>query len=146
MPLDRPETWLAVHGLLLAFLWEMLQMPFYEMGALTVWQVTIRCGLASIGDAGIMVFAYLIASRTAKDRYWLHGSNWRPLAVFLATGQIVTIAVEVVALRNAWGWSYSERMPVLGEIGLVPALMWIIVPLLALALAGRSTRSACTAR
>lgn len=70
MPLDRPETWLAIHGLLLAFLWEMLQMPFYEMGASTV----------------------------------------------------------------------------LGEIGLVPALMWITVPLLALALAGRSTCSACTAR
>lgn len=137
--LDRPETWLAIHGFLLAFLWEMLQMPFYDMGELSAWQVTVRCGLASFGDAGIMVFGYTVASRFAKDWYWLHRLNWPPMVVFLATGQIVTISIELIALRVPWGWSYSERMPILWEIGLIPVLMWIAVPLLALALARRSS-------
>lgn len=139
MNIDKPETWLAVHGFLVAFLWEMLQMPFYEMGALTAWQVTTRCALASFGDAGIMIFAYLVASLVANDRYWLRRPKWKPVIAYLVTGEMITIAVEFVALRVPWGWSYSERMPILWEIGLVPVAMWIAVPLVALALAARST-------
>ena len=142
MQVDRPETWLAVHGYLIAFLWEMLQMPFYAMDGLTVWQVTVRCGLASLGDAGIMVAAYFVASLIVRDRNWLHNRHWRAVLVYLATGQILTVSIEFLALRMPWGWTYSERMPVLWEIGLVPVLMWIVVPLLALGLAARSTRTA----
>lgn len=138
--LDRPETWLAIHGYLIAFLWEMLQMPFYAMGELSAWQITVNCSLASFGDAGIMVFAYLIASWAGNDRYWLRSLKLRPLIVFLATGQILTFVIEFIALRAPWGWNYSERMPVLLGIGLIPLVMWTVVPLLALALAARSLR------
>lgn len=140
MRVDRPETWLAIHGFLIAFFWEMLQMPFYAMDGLTVWQVIVSCGVASFGDAGIMVFAYLVASLAARDRYWLRRLNYRPLFAYLATGQIVTIAIELLALRMPWGWNYSERMPMIGEVGLVPLLMWIAVPLTALALTVRTAR------
>ena len=146
MRADKPEIWLAIHGYLIAFLWEMLQMPFYMMSGLTAWEVTVRCSLATFGDAGIMVLAYLIASLVAHDRNWLHKLGWRPVLAYVATGQIVTIAIELVAVRVPWGWSYSERMPLVWEIGLVPVLMWIIVPLLALALAARSTRAAYLAQ
>ena len=44
-------------GFLIAFVWEMLQLPFYEAGGLTPAQAAYRCGLASFGDAGIMVVA-----------------------------------------------------------------------------------------
>ena len=140
MKIDKPETWLAIHGYLIAFAWEMLQMPFYDMGGLSPWQVTVNCSLASFGDAGIMVFAYLAASWAAKDRYWLHSGNRRSLAVFLAAGQAVTLAVEYVALRVRWGWEYSDRMPTILGFGLVPIVMWIVVPLAALGLARRSSR------
>jgi hypothetical protein len=138
--LDRPESWLALHGFFVAFLWEMLQMPFYSMDGLSAWRVTVYCGLASLADAGIMVFAYFVASCTAKDRYWLQSSEWPQLVTFLGVGQVVTITLEFIALRSPWGWSYSESMPVLMGIGLIPVLMWILVPLLALALAVRSAR------
>jgi len=26
--LDKPETWIAIHGFLVSFAWEMFQMPF----------------------------------------------------------------------------------------------------------------------
>lgn len=136
--MDRPETWLAIHGFLIAFLWEMLQMPFYSMGDLTTWQVTLRCGLASLGDAGIMVISYLAASLVARDRNWLHRSRRPALFSYLAAGLVITIAIEHVAIRVPWGWSYSERMPEIWGIGLIPILMWIVVPLFSLALSARS--------
>ncbi|NCP20359.1 MAG: hypothetical protein GW855_14540 [Erythrobacter sp.] len=136
---DKPEVWLALHSFLVAFVWEMFQMPFYEMGASTAWQVTTRCALASFGDAGVMVFAYSVATLIARNRQWLHHATWKPLMAFLLTGEVITIAVEFVALRVPWGWNYSARMPVLWGIGLIPIAMWLVVPLAALRLAAPRT-------
>ena len=135
---DRPETWLAIHGFLVAFVWEMFQMPFFEMGDLSVRQVTMNCALASFGDAGIMVAAYLAASWFAGDRRWLARPGWASLAAYLANGQAITIAVEILAVRVPWGWSYSSLMPRIMGVGLVPVVMWIVVPLIALGLTSRS--------
>ena len=140
MRVDRPESWLALHGFLVAFVWEMLQMPFYSMDGLSIWRITVNCTIASVGDAGIMVIAYAVASVVAKNRYWLHNRAALPLATYLGTGQVITIAVEFWALRSNWGWRYAEKMPELFGIGVVPLLMWIVVPLVALALAARSSK------
>lgn len=137
---DRPEVWLAVHGYLVAFMWEMLQMPFYEIDYLSPWEATVNCNVASLGDAGIMVFAYAIASGVSKDRYWLHENKKAALSVFLGTGLIMTLAIEYLATTASWGWRYSALMPTLFGRGLVPVVMWIVVPLVALGLASRSTR------
>ncbi|ABC64971.1 hypothetical protein ELI_14395 [Erythrobacter litoralis HTCC2594] len=138
--LDRPESWLAMQGFLVAFVWEMLQMPFFDMDHLSGWQQTKNCALASFGDAGIMVFSYLIARAFAGRQYWLHDSRPGPLATYLATGLTVTVAVELLAVRVPWGWEYSELMPKLAGIGLVTIAMWIVVPLVSLTLAARLTR------
>lgn len=136
--LEKPETWVAINGFLLAFVWEMLQMPFYDMSGLSTWQATNNCGFATFGDAGIMVFAYWVATRSAPDRLWLRQWRVRPLAFYLSVGMVITIVVEHFALKSGWGWTYSETMPTIGAIGLVPILMWLIVPMLTLALARRS--------
>ena len=39
--LEKPETWIAINGFLLAFLWEMLQMPFYDIGAVSYTHLTL---------------------------------------------------------------------------------------------------------
>ena len=138
MKLDRPETWLAIHGYLIAFLWEMLQMPYYAMSHLSAWETTINCSLASLGDAGSMVFAYFVASWAVNDRYWLSSRIRKPVMVFLVTGLVITLVVEYFATSAAWGWKYSAKMPTLLGIGMVPIVMWIVVPLIALGLASRS--------
>ena len=138
MKLDRPETWLAIHGYLIAFLWEMLQMPYYAMSHLSAWETTINCSLASLGDACIMVFAYFVASWAVNDRYWLSSRIRKPVMVFLVTGLVITLVVEYFATSAAWGWKYSAKMPTLLGIGMVPIVMWIVVPLIALGLASRS--------
>lgn len=58
----HPALWIAIFGILIAFAWEMLQLPFYQSGGLSPAEAARRCGLASFGDAGIMVAAYLGAS------------------------------------------------------------------------------------
>ncbi|AKM07504.1 hypothetical protein [Pelagerythrobacter marensis] len=141
--LDRPEAWLAIHGFLVAFVWEMFQMPFFVSAGLSVWQVTMRCGLASFGDAGIMVIAYLGTSWIKKDMTWLQRPERLSLIAYLAIGLAITVVVEFVAVRVPWGWRYSDLMPEIFGIGLIPLLMWVVVPLTSLAL---TARSACADR
>lgn len=128
----RPEVWLALQGFLVAFLWEMLQMPFYEMIGMTAWEVTRSCALASLGDAGIMVLAAWIADRTTGNLLWAERLSPRPLGIYLAVGLGVTVVIEWWALRSAWGWQYGDTMPTIFGIGLVPIGMWVVVPVISL--------------
>lgn len=136
--LDKPETWIAIHGFLVSFAWEMFQMPFYAMDQLSAWEVTRSCGIASAGDAGIMVFAYWLASKASGERYWLQNASALSLAVYLSAGLSITIVVEYLALRSDWGWRYDDTMPLIMGVGLVPLTMWIFVPLVTMKLAERS--------
>lgn len=136
--LEKPETWIAINGFLLAFLWEMLQMPFYGMTGLSTWQAIKNCAFASFGDAGIMVFAYWAATRFAPHPLWLRQCRARPLAIYLSVGMVITVVVEHFAVKGDWGWTYSKLMPTIANIGLVPILMWLIVPLATLGLTRRS--------
>ncbi|WP_261388541.1 hypothetical protein [Qipengyuania gaetbuli] len=134
---SQPEVWLAVQGFLVAFLWEMLQMPFYVMDGMTAWAVTKSCALASLGDAGIMVGAAWIADRLTGGGLWRERLTSRPVGIFLGVGLAATAAIEWMALRSDWGWSYAQSMPTLLGIGVVPLAMWVVVPLASLGLARR---------
>lgn len=126
----HPALWIALFGIFIAFAWEMLQLPFYRSAGLSPAEAARRCGLASFGDAGIMVAAYLVASIGNRQCPWLtRFEAWR-FAVYLATGLVITAFVEILAVGADWGWTYSESMPLLPgtDIGLVPMLMWIVVP------------------
>lgn len=136
---SNPEVLLAVQGFLVAFLWEMLQMPFYVMDGMTAWEVTKNCAFASLGDAGIMVAAAWIADRLTGGDLWQERLSSLPVAIFLGIGLAVTAAIEWLALRSEWGWSYAQTMPTISGIGLVPLAMWVIVPLVSLGLARRMT-------
>lgn len=135
--MSRPEVRIAIFGFLTAFLWEMWQMPFYDRTGLSIADAVRGCSLGSFGDAGILVLAYFVAGKVAHDRYWLCNWSAAPLAAYLATGLAITIVVEHIALNSEWGWRYSDAMPrdpAFGT-GLVPVLMWIIVPVVVLWLA-----------
>lgn len=134
---SHPEVWLAVQSFLVAFLWEMLQMPFYVMDGMTAWAVTKSCALASLGDAGIMVGAAWIADRLTGGGLWRERLTSRPVGIFLGVGLAATAAIEWMALRSDWGWSYAQSMPTLLGIGVVPLAMWVVVPLASLVLARR---------
>lgn len=132
-----PELWLAIAGFLVAFAWEMFQMPFYNMSGMTAWQVTKSCALASVGDAGIMVASAWTADRVTRGGLWAAPLRASPLVIYLAIGIAVTIAVERIALRSEWGWQYSDFMPTVLSVGMVPIAMWVVVPFVSLYLASR---------
>ncbi|WP_239807226.1 hypothetical protein [Croceicoccus hydrothermalis] len=135
----HPALWIAIFVGLIAFAWEMFQLPFYSTGELGPAEVAYRCGLASFGDAGIMVAAYLGASLENGRAPWIVQWPISRLLVYLAIGLGVTSAVELLAVGADWGWTYSSLMPLLPgtKIGLVPIIMWVIVPSATLWLARR---------
>lgn len=132
-----PEFRIALFGFLTAFFWEMWQMPFYDIGGASMVARVRGCSIASVGDAGIMVFAYVVASWMTGTRLWLTQITLSRLLVYLGTGLAITVAIEHVALNVDFGWRYSELMPIEPIIGtgLVPLAMWVVVPLVTLWLA-----------
>ncbi len=136
---DQPEIHLALFGFLFAFVWEMWQMPFYDMGDVPFQKVTVACTLATFGDTLLMVSAYSVVSLLARCRRWLLKPATWIIAVYLLTGLTVTVLFEELATGAQWGWTYSDRMPFVPgtRIAIVPLLMWVLVPPLALALARR---------
>lgn len=132
-----PEFRIALFGFLTAFIWEIWQMPFYDRSELTFNTMVQGCSLGSLGDAGIMVFAYHVAARIGSSPQWLVNPTRRALAIYLSTGLVITIVIEQLAINLRFGWRYGDMMPVepIFGTGLVPIVMWIAVPLATLWLA-----------
>lgn len=132
-----PEFRIGIFGFLTAFVWEMWQMPFYDQSGLSFMDMVRGCSLGSLGDAGLMIFAYYVAGRATNTRYWLLRPTKTAMTIYLAAGLSITFAIEQIAIRSEIGWEYGNLMPrepVFGT-GLIPLLMWIVVPLVTLWLA-----------
>ncbi|MBA3520493.1 MAG: cytochrome c biogenesis protein CcdA, partial [Rhizobiales bacterium] len=122
---------LSVFAFLLNFVWEFLQAPFFEaVPNVPHWEGVKLCSIATLGDAAIMLFAFWCVAAAAQTRAWILSPRRRHLAGFAGVGVAITIGLEWSALVTG-RWQYSEAMPVIPflEIGLVPILQWIFVPL-----------------
>ncbi len=145
----RPwQPWAAVGGfaLLLHFVWEMLQAPFFEdMATAPHWSAVLRCARASAGDVGIAWLAYAAAAWWAGRRSWLEEPGRTPFRIYLIVGLAVTVLLEWVNVYVRHTWAYADEMPLVLGIGLTPLLQWLLLPPLTLWLArrhlGRSGRS-----
>ncbi len=111
--------------------WELAQSSLYIQpqgtGAM-LW----HCGLASLGD-GVMVLAIVVARHLPRRRGgWLLRPDTRGYLVMLATGLVLSVAVEWVALRVLGWWAYSPRMPLLPMlgIGVAPVVQMLVLPAL----------------
>lgn len=86
---------------------------------------------AAAGDAVILVVAFWLIAAAVGTRTWLMKLTWVRLVGFLAVGLLATTAIERYA--TAVGrWQYSEAMPVAPflQVGVVPLLQWLVLPLL----------------
>lgn len=109
------------------------------MNELPFWTATGWCARAAAWDVAISGLAYLAASLSVRSLRWMGQPSPLPLAVYIAAGLAVTIAVERWALATG-RWRYAPDMPVLAGIGASPLLQWLIVPLLVL-FAARGVRT-----
>lgn len=113
----------------------MLQIPFYErMVEAEHGAATWECTLATLGDTGIALVAYVAAAHSVRSFTWVHSVAAKPLAVYFLMGLFVTVAFEFLATEVLNRWAYSDLMPTVPFIGtgVVPLLQWIIVPALSL--------------
>lgn len=134
--------WLG--GLNLA--WETAQLPLYTLwsdaSAGTIAFSVAHCTAGDIAIGAAVLFLVLILGRERALVQW----RWRRIAVWTAlAGAAYTVFSEWSNTAVLGSWAYSDLMPVLKvagivDVGLSPLLQWLVLPPLALYLAGRFRR------
>jgi hypothetical protein len=147
--LDSPAFNIVIFALLLSLPWELGQMWLYAGSAQMSHLEGIRiCMAATAGDAVIMLIAFGVVALAARSPDWVRAPTMRQTSGFVAFGLIVTSAVEIMATHSdgLFSWRYAPAMPVtpLFGVGLVPLLMWVVVPLLVLWFACRQIAGSMT--
>lgn len=130
-----PELNVAIFSFLLNFVWEMWQIPFFaDMPSGSHWLGVAICTRATLGDAGISLFAFWVVAALARSRGWILRPSRRQTATFVLVGVAVTILFEALATGPLERWSYAPSMPTLPLLGtgLLPLLQWILLPPLVL--------------
>ncbi len=130
--LNLPELNVAIFAFLLNFLWEVQQMPFFELSDLSCWERTRNCTLATFSDVLIALTGFWTVAFFSKSRYWFRQPKWWQLSIFILVSLVITIVFEKLATGVLNKWEYADimpRLPVLGT-GLTPILQWIILPLI----------------
>lgn len=136
--LDRPDVNVFIFAFLINYPWENLQAPLFAgMKAAAHWNAVKACTQASLGDATIMLLAYLGVAGAKRDRWWFRSPSSGPLIGFVGIGVIITFLTEYLATTSVnpnWGWRYANSMPVLPLIGLglTPLLQWLLLPPIAI--------------
>jgi len=127
-----PELNIAVFSFLLNFVWEVLQTPFFvdisdEINTI-IWY-RFHCTLL---DVVISLGCFWLVALISRSRTWFLNPTKVKLLLFVVFGVSYTIFSEIKNVSlNKW-WGYSDLMPVIPyiEVGLVPLIQWVIVPLL----------------
>jgi uncharacterized protein YacL len=102
-----------------------------------------NCTLATVGDVVITLIAFLAVTALSKSRQWLRHPSRSQMSVFLLVGVVITVIIEALATGPLNRWTYAESMPTIPILGtgLVPLLMWFLVPPLTIWFARRQILS-----
>ncbi|MBI2523987.1 hypothetical protein HY464_01125 [Candidatus Peregrinibacteria bacterium] len=123
---------------LLNLLWENLQAPLYE-GYLSFAQHFPICLRATFGDMVFMAVIYGTLAVVYRDIWWManprtyrHPATW---TLTILTGTLLAVIFELWAVHVAQRWQYTGAMPLIPvvEVGLVPVLQMLLIPLAILA-------------
>jgi len=148
--LDRDARSLIAFGYLpwlggLNLIWETAQLPLYtlwnEASAGTNAFSVAHCTAGDIAIGGAALIMVLILGRERAVSEW----RWRRIAVWTALAGVAYTSFSEWSNTGILGsWAYSELMPKLKvagiDLGLSPLLQWLVLPPLALVLAGKFRR------
>lgn len=129
--LNVPEWNVGLFSFLLSFLWEVQQMPFYQVASeVSCFDRTRNCTLATVGDVGISLIAFWVVAALAKSRQWVQRPSRKQVGLFTLVGVVITVVFEALATGALGAWTYAEFMPTLPLLGtgLVPLAMWLLLP------------------
>lgn len=129
--LNLPEWNIGIFSFLLNFVWEIQQMPFYQIPAeFSHLDITRNCTLATVGDVGILLAAFWAVAIISKSRQWFHQpSRWQSSS-FILVGVVITVVFEALATGVLGRWKYAALMPTLPLLGtgLLPLFQWMLIP------------------
>jgi len=106
-------------------------MPFYQVPPDHSYSdITRNCTLATVGDVGITLTAFWTVAALAKSRQWFRRPRYWQINLYLLVGLVITIVFEALATGPLNRWQYADSMPTLPILGtgVVPLLMWLLMP------------------
>ena len=108
--------------------WEMTQaVLFAPMG--NVLQGAWRCFVASLGDGVLVLGIFAVGWVAFRRAAWADRPGAAGYSLMLATGFVIAVFVERLALKQG-RWSYEPEMPVIPGlgVGVVPILQMLLLP------------------
>ena len=85
----------------------------------------------------ILFFTIMGTILIYRDLNWLFSPEKKHYFTVLIMGVSYTLFSEYRNVFIEKNWSYSELMPEIGGIGLIPILQWVLLPALILYIIGR---------
>ena len=128
--LEAPEFNVALFAFLLNFVWEFIQVPFFQgMQEMSHWEGIKFCTGATFGDAVIAVSCFWGVA-IFRSREWILRPTRGEVVGFISLGVIITIGIEWLSVNVLDRWAYIEDFPTLPVFGtwLTPILQWILLP------------------
>lgn len=89
-----------------------------------------HCFVASLGDGVIIWIMHVAGWAVFRRPDWFIDPGVKGYSVMLATGLIIAVTVEWVAVHILHRWAYTADMPIIPgvNIGVVPVLQMLILP------------------
>lgn len=118
---------IVVFGFLTNLVWETFHSRYYNSYNKVLSKS--RFSICTMVDSLIVLFIYLLFAILYKNLYWMERADYRTVLIVMATGGIIAVVIEKVALAVKL-WSYNKNMikiPVL-HVGLSPVLQLMVLP------------------
>ena len=114
---------------LLNYPWELAQGVLYA-GADYAKGMWSHCFIASLGDGLMVLIIHMIAWATFRRSDWFVQRQRGWWVLMIATGLMLGVAVEWIAVHLIVRWSYTDQMPLVPGlgIGVIPVLQMLILP------------------
>jgi hypothetical protein len=113
------------------YAWELAQSPLY-IGMENLGEVWWHCFVASLGDGLLVLLIFAVGWMVLHRQDWFANPGVHGYAVMLATGLVISVSIEWIAVHILGRWAYIDRMPLfpgLG-VGIFPILQMLVLPLL----------------
>jgi len=128
MGLGTPEYRIVILALPLFLVWEILQSLFYTDTFTASWRQLLYNRIhCAIGDGTILLGAFWFAA-LFWGRTWIARKEILPAVVFVAGALTCTIVSEYRNVHVAQNWAYSQWMPTISGIGVIPVVQWMVIP------------------
>ena len=114
----------------LNFAWELIQIPLFKNPAYNFNHITF-CALATLADILMVLLLYFGLAVIFKDPFWIQDLKFKRLFLLILIGGAGAVLFEMRHL-SLGSWEYDKSMPIIPvvNVGLVPVLQFMILPLL----------------